>query len=182
MVIQDIHIVIYVYVAEHLLLPTPDSHVFFSPFSTFDTMCLVTRTVKKSFIFFFVPFHQTRGGPAIHFLETPMAKTTVPIHITMMKNTCSCHDTYLIPEKHIRICSTMKTKGQLPGSQEARLQGKNSSQLKNDYVTEMCSGSRGGLVFKAYKLLYHSTLGLRIIKKKKSRNTTLRAGYGPQGS
>ena len=27
---------------------------------------------------------------------------------------------------------------------------------------------RGGLVFKAHRLLYHSTLGLRVIKKKKS--------------
>jgi len=26
---------------------------------------------------------------------------------------------------------------------------------------------RGGLVFKAHKLLYHSTLGLRVVKKKK---------------
>ena len=26
---------------------------------------------------------------------------------------------------------------------------------------------RGGLVFKAHRLLYHSTLGLRVIKKKK---------------
>ena len=28
---------------------------------------------------------------------------------------------------------------------------------------------RGGLVFKAHRLLYHSTLGLRLIKKKKNR-------------
>ena len=28
---------------------------------------------------------------------------------------------------------------------------------------------RGGLVFKAHRLLYHSTLGLRVIKKKKKR-------------
>jgi len=28
---------------------------------------------------------------------------------------------------------------------------------------------RGGLVFKAHRLLYHSTLGLRVIKKKKGR-------------
>jgi len=28
---------------------------------------------------------------------------------------------------------------------------------------------RGGLVFKAHRLLYHSTLGLRVIKKKKRR-------------
>ena len=27
--------------------------------------------------------------------------------------------------------------------------------------------SRGGLVFKAHRRLYHSTLGLRVIKKKK---------------
>ena len=26
---------------------------------------------------------------------------------------------------------------------------------------------RGGLAFKAHRLLYHSTLGLRVIKKKK---------------
>ena len=34
--------------------------------------------------------------------------------------------------------------------------------------------SRGGLVFKAHRLLYHSTLGLRVIKKKKR---VLRARY-----
>ena len=28
---------------------------------------------------------------------------------------------------------------------------------------------RGGLVFKAHRLVYHSTLGLRVIKKKKFR-------------
>ena len=28
---------------------------------------------------------------------------------------------------------------------------------------------RGGLVFKARRLFYHSTLGLRVIKKKKTR-------------
>ena len=28
---------------------------------------------------------------------------------------------------------------------------------------------RGGLVFKAHRLVYHSTLGLRVIKKKKKR-------------
>ena len=31
---------------------------------------------------------------------------------------------------------------------------------------------RGGLVFKAHGLLYHSTLGLRVIKKKRSSETT----------
>jgi len=28
---------------------------------------------------------------------------------------------------------------------------------------------RGGLVFKAHRLLYHSTLGLRVIKKKRKK-------------
>ena len=30
---------------------------------------------------------------------------------------------------------------------------------------------RGGLVFMAHRLLYHPTLGLRVIKKKKDRGT-----------
>ena len=29
---------------------------------------------------------------------------------------------------------------------------------------------RGGLVFKAHRLLYHSTLGSRVIKKKRKKN------------
>jgi len=32
---------------------------------------------------------------------------------------------------------------------------------------------RGGLVFKADRLLYHSTLGLRVIKKKKKKGRVL---------
>ena len=32
---------------------------------------------------------------------------------------------------------------------------------------------RGGLVFKAHRLVYHSTIGLRVIKKKK------KVGHGP---
>ena len=34
---------------------------------------------------------------------------------------------------------------------------------------------RGGLVFKAHRLLYHSTLGLEVIKKKKKPDKGLRA-------
>ena len=30
---------------------------------------------------------------------------------------------------------------------------------------------RGGLVFKVHRLVYHSTLGLRVIKKKKKKKT-----------
>ena len=35
---------------------------------------------------------------------------------------------------------------------------------------------RGGLVLKAHRLLYHSTLGLRVIKKKKRRGWDLEVG------
>ena len=42
-----------------------------------------------------------------------------------------------------------------------------SSQIKNDYFTEMWSGSKGGSYFKAHRLVYHSTLGWRVIKNKK---------------
>jgi len=34
---------------------------------------------------------------------------------------------------------------------------------------------RGGLVFKAHRLVYHSTLGLRVIKKKKGANRGVEA-------
>ena len=41
------------------------------------------------------------------------------------------------------------------------------SQFKNNNFTESLERFRGELVFKAHILLYDSTLGLRVIKKKK---------------
>jgi len=44
---------------------------------------------------------------------------------------------------------------------------------------------RGGLVFKAHRLLYHSTLGLRVIKKKRRRALRVAAsalGYVASGT
>ena len=35
---------------------------------------------------------------------------------------------------------------------------------------------QGGLVFKAHRLLYHSTLGLRAIKKKKKKDALIATG------
>ena len=35
---------------------------------------------------------------------------------------------------------------------------------------------RGGLVFKAHRLVYHSTLGSRVIKKKKKKKKELGRG------
>ena len=37
----------------------------------------------------------------------------------------------------------------------------------NNYCTEMCSGSEAGSHFRLVDFVYHSTLGLRVIKKKK---------------
>ena len=39
------------------------------------------------------------------------------------------------------------------------------------------SGFRGGLVSKAHRLVYHSTLGWRVIKKKKKYMSAMFAGY-----
>jgi len=36
-------------------------------------------------------------------------------------------------------------------------------------VREVLRGFRGGLVFKAHSILYHSTLGLRVINKKRKK-------------
>ena len=41
-----------------------------------------------------------------------------------------------------------------------------SSQFKNNFFTEMCSGSEAGSYLRRIDFVYHSTLGLRVIKKK----------------
>ena len=38
----------------------------------------------------------------------------------------------------------------------------------NNYFTEMCSGSEAGSYFRLIDFVHHSTLGLRVIKKKKT--------------
>jgi len=43
------------------------------------------------------------------------------------------------------------------------------SQCKNNYFTEMCSGSEAGSYLRLIDFVYHSTLGSRAIKKKKRR-------------
>ena len=39
-----------------------------------------------------------------------------------------------------------------------------SSRFENNFFTEMCSGSEAGLYFRLIDFVYHSTLGLRVIK------------------
>ena len=53
-----------------------------------------------------------------------------------------------------------------------------SSQFENNYFTEMCSGSEAGSYLRLVYFVYHSTLGLRVIKKKKQG----RAGSLEDGS
>jgi len=40
--------------------------------------------------------------------------------------------------------------------------------FENNYFTEMCSGSEEGSYLRLIDFLYHSTLGLRVMKKKKT--------------
>ena len=44
--------------------------------------------------------------------------------------------------------------------------------------TEMCSGSEAGSYLRLLDFVYHSTLGLSVIKKKKLRQTNRSKGYG----
>ena len=44
---------------------------------------------------------------------------------------------------------------------------------KEDYFTEMCSGSEAGTYSRLIDLVYHPTLGLRVIKKKRRTRNTL---------
>ena len=44
--------------------------------------------------------------------------------------------------------------------------GTRGAEFENNYFKEV-QWFRGGIVFKAHRRLYHSTLGLRVIKKKK---------------
>ena len=48
--------------------------------------------------------------------------------------------------------------------------GRYSSQFENNYFTEMCSGSEAGSYLRLIDFVYHSTLGLGVIKTKKKKN------------
>ena len=47
-----------------------------------------------------------------------------------------------------------------------------SSTIK--YFTEMCSGSEAGSYLRLIDFVYHATLGVRVIKKKKKVNSSTR--------
>ena len=48
--------------------------------------------------------------------------------------------------------------------------GEYSIQFGNDYFTEMCSGSEAGSYFRLIDFVYHSTLGLKVVEKKKTES------------
>jgi len=52
-------------------------------------------------------------------------------------------------------------------------QDSTSSRFKNKSLRRNVKRFRGGLVFKAHRLVYHSALGLRVIKKKKKTYTLI---------
>ena len=41
-------------------------------------------------------------------------------------------------------------------------------EFENNWFTEICSGSEAGSYLRLTDFVYHSTLGLRVIKKKRS--------------
>jgi len=49
------------------------------------------------------------------------------------------------------------------------------SQFENNYFTEMCSGSEAGSYLRLIDVVYHSTLGLKVIQKKKKIRTVPRS-------
>ena len=50
--------------------------------------------------------------------------------------------------------------------------------LREQLLSRNVEQFRGGLVSKAHKLLYHSTLGLRVIKNKKKKYLSEASGEG----
>ena len=49
-----------------------------------------------------------------------------------------------------------------------------------NYFTEMCSGFEAGSYLRLVDFVYHSTLGLRVKKKKKKIYGAAREGYEPR--
>ena len=62
---------------------------------------------------------------------------------------CSCHQT-------------------TTSTQEQSCTDRNSSQFENNFFTEMCSGSEVGSYSRLTDLVHRSTLGVKVIKKKKN--------------
>jgi len=53
--------------------------------------------------------------------------------------------------------------------------------VSHNYFTEICSGSEAGSYLRLIDFVYHSTLGLRVIKKKKKSAGHVDAFHGRAG-
>ena len=70
------------------------------------------------------------------------------------------------PSENLSVQGYLAHKKQrFPGTLQCRC----SSQFENNYFTEMCSGSEAGSYLRLIDFVYHSTLGLRVIQKKRRR-------------
>ena len=50
-------------------------------------------------------------------------------------------------------------------------------EFENSHFTEMCSGSQAGSYLRLIDFVYHSTVGLRVIKKKRSTSQQQRLSF-----
>ena len=60
------------------------------------------------------------------------------------------------------------------GSQPGSCTDRYSSKFKNNYFTEMCSGSEAGSYLRLIDFVYHSTLGLRVMTKRREEGSGFR--------
>ena len=64
------------------------------------------------------------------------------------------------------------------GSNVRATTANDGSQFENNYFTELCSGSEAGSYSRRIDVVYHSTLGLRVIKNKKSLKCNFDSPFG----
>ena len=65
--------------------------------------------------------------------------------------------------------------GSVESSVEGSVEGSAEGSVKGSGSRARATSLRGGLVFKAHGRLYHSTLGLRVIKKKRRHRNVLKS-------
>jgi len=57
-----------------------------------------------------------------------------------------------------------------------------STDVRVYHFTEMCSGSEAGSYLRLIDFLHHSTLGLRVMKKREEKNPTMPSEFEVTGS
>ena len=112
----------------------------------------------------YVFFRQTHGRTRRLPRQSPGRGFQTSIAPVVVKSQyCSCHKSNTVVVKSQSLL-------QLSNVDSAPSSARTTTQLENNYFTEMCSGSEAGSYFRLIDFVYHSTLGLRAIKKKKNNN------------